>query len=89
MAGPLSESDVRLLRGVMDDPDASLRNLPTTSRKPTAEKLSDGRIRLTIRSIGSADETATQIADQVLAPGWSETPSRYPGERVFEGEPGS
>lgn len=89
MAGPLSDSDVSVLRGVMDDPNASLRNLPTASRKPTAEKLSGGRMRLTIRSIGAADETATRIAGQVLAPGWSEARSRYPGERVFEGEPGS
>lgn len=89
VAGPLSDPDVKLLREVLDDPNASVRNLPTSPRKPTAEKLSGGKLRLTIRSTGPGDATATEIADQVLAPGWSETASRYPGERVFVGQPGS
>jgi hypothetical protein len=89
VAGPLSDPDVKLLREVIDDPTASVRILPTSPRKPTAERLSDGKIRLTIRSTGPADATATDIADQVLAPGWSETPSRYPGERLFVGQPGT
>jgi hypothetical protein len=89
LEAPLSDPDVKLLREVVDDPAASVRNLPTSPRKPTAEKLSGGKIRLTIRSTGPADATATEIADQVLAPGWSETRSRYPGERVFVGQPGS
>lgn len=87
MAGRLSDSDVRVLRGVLDDPDASSRSIPTALRKPVAEKVGAGRIRLRIRSGGPADAVPPEIADEVLAPGWVERPSRYPAERVFEGPP--
>lgn len=34
-----------------------------------------------------SDCVPVQIADQVLAPGWTELASGYPSERMFEGWP--
>ncbi len=83
MRDPLSGSDVALLRGVLNDPVGSIRTVPSAPRSPTAE-LATGRIRLTVRSGGPADQLPTEIADQVIPGGWTEVGSRYPMERVFE-----
>ncbi len=83
--GPLSNSDLALLRGVLDDPVGSIRTVPSAPRSPTSERLAVGRIRLTLRSSGPADQLASAIARQVMPREWVEVASRYPMERVFEG----
>lgn len=81
----LGDSDIRLLRGVVDDPPGSIRNLPTAVRTTTAERRGAAQIELRVRSGGPADTVATDIASEVLEPGWQEVSCRYPGERAFRG----
>lgn len=89
MPGLLSDSDVKLLRNVVNGSRQSSTSIPTAVRTPVAEKVRDGVLRLRVRSGSAADAVPAQIADQVLAAGWTELHSGYPQERVFEGRPGS
>lgn len=84
MPNPLSDSDLAVLQGVLSDPVSSIRNVPTAPRSPTTVNLGGGRIQLTVKSNGSADQVAVVIAGQVMPGGYTEVRSRYPGERVFE-----
>jgi hypothetical protein len=86
MPSPLSDPDIKILREVVGDPPGSIRNIPT-GRSVTAERLGPDEIELRVRSAGPADAGAADAADQVLAPGWEEVESRYPGERAFRGRP--
>ena len=72
---PLTGSDLSLLRGVLDDPVGSIRNVPSAPRSPTTERLAAGQIRLTVRSGGPVDQLPTEIADQVIPGGWIEVAS--------------
>jgi len=87
--GALSASDVKLLRNVVNGSRQSSTSITTAARIPVAENVGDGLLRLRVRSGGPADVVPAQIADQVLAEGWSELHSGYPQERIFEGRPGS
>lgn len=89
MPGPLSDSDVKLLRNVVNGSRQSSTSITTAARTPVAENVGDGVLRLKIRSGGPPDALPVQIADQVLAEGWTELHSVFPQERVFEGRPGS
>ena len=62
-------------------------SFPAATRTPVAEKTQNGMLRLRVRGGAGTDPVPTQIADQVLAPGWAELPSAYPLERVFQGQP--
>jgi hypothetical protein len=87
--GPLSDSDVKLLRNVVNGSRQSSTSITTAVRTPVAENVGDGVLRLRVRGGGPADALPVQIADQVLAEGWTEIHNGYPLERVFEGRPGS
>jgi hypothetical protein len=86
--GPLSDSEVELLRNVVNGSQQSSMSIPTAARTVVGEKVRDGVLRLKVRSGGPADAAPGQMADQVLADGWIELRSDYPHERVFEGRPG-
>jgi hypothetical protein len=84
MPSPLSDSDLAVLQGVLDDPVGSIRNVPSAPRSPTTVNLGGGRIQLTVKSNGPADRVTADIAGQVMPGGYTEVASRYPGERVFQ-----
>lgn len=54
MNGPLSDGDIRFLRGVVNDPGGSGRSVPT-GRAVTAGRLDPQRIELHVRSDGPHD----------------------------------
>ena len=89
MSRPLSDSNVRAIRNVARSRPGHSVSFPAASRTPVAEAAQDGMLRLRVRGGSGTDPVPTEIADQVLAPGWAELPSAYPLERVFQGHPGS
>ena len=87
MPQPLNESDAKAIRNVATFSVGSSMSFPTATRTPVAANVGDGLLRLRVRGGAGTDPVPTEIADQVLAPGWAELPSAYPLERVFQGQP--